>query len=470
MKGQMFIVIIVFLAVFVFVIQQLLFQYSVTDVTEPFVSNDVFVEHSIKDTFSSTLMESRDCADAERRVVELASYFNRQQLISGFLADIDHSFECVNWYNYEPDIHPLNITATLTGESTSTEFNAGFYQAEPDCEIVTAGWTEVTEENPGTVFEYSPKGQCRFFDNSDTSFSMAENTSIQEFPENYTFTIRMKLDQPADTASLYPTSAEADRKTWTLHGFFIYNKATICELHFAEAGIYVRNGNLPGILIEDTSQYVDSRWHEWTALVVSDQSDPSITSVTLYRDGIAIKEITDKSCQGGVQVQKGRLGFENAGNSTVQAEMHIATFRLQEGIVYPDSCNDLDDDGYSREGGSCGLEDCNDMDPNIKPSAFDACDNIDNDCDGLVDESFIEISFYRDSDNDGFGNPLVSQAACAQPAGYVEDNTDCDDTYARTYPGAREICDRRDNQCPGDYGYGFVDEGCIRQNPTLPKT
>ncbi len=35
---------------------------------------------------------------------------------------------------------------------------------------------------------------------------------------------------------------------------------------------------------------------------------------------------------------------------------------------------------------------------------------------------------------------------------------DCDDGNAAVYPGAVEVNDGLDNQCPGDPGYGFVDE------------
>ena len=42
--------------------------------------------------------------------------------------------------------------------------------------------------------------------------------------------------------------------------------------------------------------------------------------------------------------------------------------------------------------------------------------------------------------------------------GLVANDTDCEDGDPDTYPGALEINDGRDNQCPGDEGYGAADE------------
>ncbi len=46
-------------------------------------------------------------------------------------------------------------------------------------------------------------------------------------------------------------------------------------------------------------------------------------------------------------------------------------------------------------------------------------------------------TFYRDADNDGYGdpNPANSITANCPPAGYVTNNTDCDDTKDTKYPG-----------------------------------
>ena len=58
--------------------------------------------------------------------------------------------------------------------------------------------------------------------------------------------------------------------------------------------------------------------------------------------------------------------------------------------------------------------------------------------------------WYRDADGDGYGDPHNKhpQLKAHAPSGYVNDNTDCDDTRADVHPGADEICDDDvDNDC-----------------------
>ena len=86
---------------------------------------------------------------------------------------------------------------------------------------------------------------------------------------------------------------------------------------------------------------------------------------------------------------------------------------------------------------------------------------MDNDCDGEVDEGATELAvWYVDIDNDGYGDPEVSQEACEQPEGFVADNRDCDDTDASVNPETAWYADTD--------GDGFGDADNTLQSCTQP--
>ena len=126
---------------------------------------------------------------------------------------------------------------------------------------------------------------------------------------------------------------------------------------------------------------------------------------------------------------------------------------------------DADGDGYGDENSlgtpSCttdrsGLaltnDDCNDdasdkAAPAIHPGAQEVCDDIDNNCDLIVDSDATDrIMFYRDGDGDGYGNSDISQQTCKPEKFFTSTGGgDCDDNRGDIYPGAIE-------RCPGDPG------------------
>jgi formylglycine-generating enzyme required for sulfatase activity len=109
---------------------------------------------------------------------------------------------------------------------------------------------------------------------------------------------------------------------------------------------------------------------------------------------------------------------------------------------------DLDGDGFRPYDG-----DCDDDDASRYPGRVEDCDEVDNDCDGEIDED-VENTFFRDADEDGFGDAETTALACTSPDGFVDNDEDCDDTTALRAPGLTETCDDLDNDCDDE-----VDEG-----------
>lgn len=90
--------------------------------------------------------------------------------------------------------------------------------------------------------------------------------------------------------------------------------------------------------------------------------------------------------------------------------------------------------------------DCDDSRNDVHPGAPEQSDGVDNDCDAMVDEEV----FYRDADADTYGSNDGAVEAEHQPAGYVSDDSDCDDSRSTVHPGALEVPgDGIDNDCDG---------------------
>jgi len=138
---------------------------------------------------------------------------------------------------------------------------------------------------------------------------------------------------------------------------------------------------------------------------------------------------------------------------------------------------DLDSDGFGDsdaailacsypEGHALIGGDCDPLDADIHPLAIEVCDGIDNDCDELTDDADTDVDFsgstvwFADLDGDGFGDPSTPAEACEADDGFVDDDTDCDDDDASSYPGAEEIWyDGVDQDCAGDGDYDADGDG-----------
>ncbi len=130
------------------------------------------------------------------------------------------------------------------------------------------------------------------------------------------------------------------------------------------------------------------------------------------------------------------------------------------------SWSDLDGDGYGdpeTQAESCVVPsgsvldatDCDDADVDVHPDAVEICNELDDDCDGLVDDDDADVDLstgttgWSDADGDGYGDATSALTVCLLPSGYVPDSTDCDDGDAAVHPGAAELCSGVDDDCDG---------------------
>ena len=102
-------------------------------------------------------------------------------------------------------------------------------------------------------------------------------------------------------------------------------------------------------------------------------------------------------------------------------------------------CNGTLDDADKDEDGSideaCGGGDCDDLDPEVNPDATELCNGVDDDCSGSAEDA------EDDDDGDGF-------RLCGE-------DPDCDDSDPAVFPGAEEVCNGLDDDCNLEIDEGF---------------
>ena len=97
--------------------------------------------------------------------------------------------------------------------------------------------------------------------------------------------------------------------------------------------------------------------------------------------------------------------------------------------------------------------DCDDTLSNVSPLAEEVCDDIDNDCDTVIDEPGAEGCdiYLVDKDGDKWGATGDAACLCEAPPGAAADVQpgDCNDLDPNVHPGQSEVCDGEDNNCDG---------------------
>ncbi|MFI5171078.1 MAG: MopE-related protein [Chitinophagales bacterium] len=166
-------------------------------------------------------------------------------------------------------------------------------------------------------------------------------------------------------------------------------------------------------------------------------------------------------------------GYSNSLASFDKSENYVGPYtnndywvvKLEPECTYYTFYRDADDDGFGRIDSTISLcdtippagyvtdnTDCIDTNGLVFPGAAELCNAMDDNCDGLIDEGLLMLTYYLDYDSDGFGNDTVFITTCnlIPPAGYVADATDCNDNNNLLHEPTLYFADA-DGDLFGDY-------------------
>jgi len=139
---------------------------------------------------------------------------------------------------------------------------------------------------------------------------------------------------------------------------------------------------------------------------------------------------------------------------------------VDDGLTFQDLFIDADGDGYGVGEAVSTCEtagyaeqdgDCDDTDASIHPEAKELCDDLDNNCDGQVDEGLEVVTNYKDLDEDGYGTDDTAVLDCALDW-YARVGGDCDDHDAYVNPAATDVCNFYEENMYGENIYGEAGE------------
>lgn len=189
----------------------------------------------------------------------------------------------------------------------------------------------------------------------------------------------------------------------------------------------------------------------------SDREDPVVELI--IRMGSALEGDTgdEGEFEFFCETHPNETGIANC-EATLETGLHVLVFEAEDSdgnidqatisfSVVSDSDVDNDFDGYSEADG-----DCDDADNDIHPGAEEACNGVDDDCDGEIDEepTSFTTTYWPDVDADGFGDADGAIQACEPSVGFVANADDCDDADANVNPDADEQCNDLDDDCDGE--------------------
>jgi len=182
-----------------------------------------------------------------------------------------------------------------------------------------------------------------------------------------------------------------------------------------------------------------------------------------YIDALCCNHQDDGDLECGEDCDDNRGSVSPSATETCDLLDNNCDGEVDEGVAiqrYPDQDHDGHGDSGKKAVATCPQsvgfgstnDDCDDEDPEVFTGQFEICDDKDNNCDpeGLADEIEEQAPWFRDQDEDGFGDGTSGPVwSCYRIPGRVLSQNDCKDDDSKVNRNASEACDGKDNDCNG---------------------
>ncbi len=122
----MFIVTLIFLAQFVFVVQQALIAYARIDLPAAAAGREGELLSAAVRSVNESVVSAADCGEAQERFAVVERFYQGRQ-VGLFSVSVYGTWDCARW-GAVSGAAPLSATITVSGSGRESSMQAGFYR------------------------------------------------------------------------------------------------------------------------------------------------------------------------------------------------------------------------------------------------------------------------------------------------------------------------------------------------------